>query len=123
MHLRLDHEDDRVVPERGVRPDELVQVRVTRDRNAVIRLGPCLPVTGEFMAGQAGDGEALHVDARIDDESGAENDAVDRALDAVAVTIECSRISRMSSVTSSTFGRRNIGYHSLDISTRLQPIV
>ena len=39
------------------------------------------------------------------------------------VTMPEAVTSRMPAVTSSTFGRRNIGYQSLEISTRLQPIV
>jgi hypothetical protein len=40
-----------------------------------------------------------------------------------SVTMPDSVTSRMRSVTSSTFGRRNIGNHLLDTSTRLQPMV
>ena len=51
--------------------------------DAVVRLRAVAPVVAQRVAGQAGDDEVLHVDARIHDEAGAEDDAVDRPLDAV----------------------------------------
>src|SRR5690606_11267914 len=83
VHLALDHEDDAVVAERGVRADQLVQVRVAADRGAEVGLGAIFPVLAQLVSGQAGEREVLHVDARVDDKAGAEDDAVGRALNAV----------------------------------------
>ena len=83
MNLRLDHEDDGVVPEPGVRPDQLVQVRIAGDVDAVVGLRAVAPVVAQRVARQAGDDEVLHVDAWIHDETRAEDDAVHRPRDAV----------------------------------------
>ena len=75
------------------------------------------------MAWQPGDREIPHVDARVHEKP------VPRMMQSTgrstpsSVTMPCSVTSRMPSVTSSTFGRLNIGNQSFEISTRLQPIV
>ena len=64
-------------------PTKLMQVRIPLHRDAVIRLGAGRPVARELVAGQSRDREVLHVDARVDDETRTQDDAVDRSLDPV----------------------------------------
>src|SRR5688572_6453205 len=49
----------------------------------VIGFGPLAPVLRELVTRQAADRKILHVDARIDQEAGAEHDAIDGTLLAV----------------------------------------
>src|SRR5690554_759401 len=78
MHLRLDHEDHRVVSESAVGSDELEHVGEARDGDAEIGLGEIAPSIEEEQAIAATDLKISEVRARIGKEARAKDDAVGR---------------------------------------------
>lgn len=81
-HLRLDHQDHRVVPQAGVGPDDQKQVGITRHRSALVGVGAVVP--GVHQVQPVAPDDAVPRQGIGGLEAGAEDQAIGRVLDAIS---------------------------------------